>query len=625
MNAITPAKGVMMYNTDDDKVYRFDGTNWLAVGEDFDWTRSGNDQYSAVSGNVGIGTNTPKSKLDVTGIIRSTDQISPTSGVGAELAWDGIHGVFRSYDRTTSQFKPSVVSGSEVSIFTNGTEKMVVNADGNVGIGTHTPVVHLTNNTASIPANVEISTTGKTGVAGRTDLALFSDLDGSNPANIFLQGKLSNGKYGWATWSFRGNHVLPEYKDWVDFGVNDGTAISKEQVIRMNVMNGDVVFNEGKVGVGITAPTKNFDVQGDIAHSGSMFSRGPNYTSRWMNFEEGPSGWGNSLILGSGGTTILGGGEFASVAKPNFSVGGETLVLGSDYKISFYTNTQSGWAQGKHAMEIISNGNVGVGTANPLGNLHVSSGNSGDAKLIIEADTDDNNEDFNPMLIFKQDGGIEESAIVQEHNGLHIKNSISTAGGIVFDVGTTTGYANATEAMRVASDGNVGIGTSTPRSDLDVQGVLIEGNKIPSTTNIANSKIGNCVVSHGIAAYFSNANDNNYIHIKLPYKTNTDNRMYHIKATGYRYGSSEVIDITWVGYCYAAGGNLLSTSNTNNGGANFNITQYVGSDNHVYLRFRGTVGSNYYQSFRIDSMNVGNGTVLKEGDVQIISSASATL
>jgi transcription-repair coupling factor (superfamily II helicase) len=51
----------------------------------------------------------------------------------------------------------------------------------------------------------------------------------------------------------------------------------------------------------------------------------------------------------------------------------------------------------------------------------------------------------------------------------------------------------------------------------------------------------------------------------------------------------------------------------------------VGSDNHIYLRFKGTVGSNYYQSFRIDSMKVGNGVVLKEGDVVIISSASATL
>jgi hypothetical protein len=36
-------------------------------GSDSDWTVSGNDQYSAVSGNVGIGTSTPVTKLDVQG------------------------------------------------------------------------------------------------------------------------------------------------------------------------------------------------------------------------------------------------------------------------------------------------------------------------------------------------------------------------------------------------------------------------------------------------------------------------------------------------------------------------------------------------------------------------------
>jgi len=292
----------------------------------------------------------------------------------------------------------------------------ILKSNGDFGLGTNTPKVHLNNNTSSIPADLEISTTGKTGIAGRTDLSLFSDLDGSNPTNIFLQGKLSNGKYGWATWSFRGNHALNEYKDWVDFGVSDGTA-TKEQMIRMNVLNGDVVFNEG----------------------------------------------------------------------------------------------------------------------------------------------------------------------------------------------------------------NVGVKTATPRSDLDINGILIEGKATPSAgSNIAGKK-GSCVVSHGIASFFTTTQDNNYMHIKLPYKVDVDNSMYHIKATGYRYRSSEVIDITWVGYCYSGSGSLIQESNINTGGSNFNITQYIGSDNHIYLRFRGTSGSNYYQSFRIDSMKVGNGKVLKEGDIQIISSASANL
>ncbi len=175
----------------------------------------------------------------------------------------------------------------------------------------------------------------------------------------------------------------------------------------------------------------------------------------------------------------------------------------------------------------------------------------------------------------------------------------------------------------VYNQGNVGIGTTTPRSNLDVNGILIEGKNQSMFGN--NPNVGSCEVSRGIATFFTTSSDNNYIHIKLPYRVNTHSEMYHIRATGYRYRSGKVIDITWVGYCYRPSGALIEQSNINNGSPDFSITQYVGSDNHIYLRFRGTTGSNYYQSFRIDSMNVGNGSVLKEGDIQIISSASATL
>jgi len=47
------------------------------------------------------------------------------------------------------------------------------------------------------------------------------------------------------------------------------------------------------------------------------------------------------------------------------------------------------------------------------------------------------------------------------------------------------------------------------------------------------------------------------------------------------------------------------------------------SDNHVYLRFKTT--NQYYISFGVFSMYVGNGSILKNGDVQVIQSATANL
>ena len=95
------------------------------------------------------------------------------------------------------------------------------------------------------------------------------------------------------------------------------------------------------------------------------------------------------------------------------------------------------------------------------GDLTVTSGTSGDATLIISADTDNNNEDDNARLWFKQDGDITEGAIQMSSNVLNIINNISAVGGISFQTGTTnnTGTTDpstgATERMSIASSGTV--------------------------------------------------------------------------------------------------------------------------------------------------------------------------
>jgi hypothetical protein len=61
---------------------------------------------------------------------------------------------------------------------------------------------------------------------------------------------------------------------------------------------------------------------------------------------------------------------------------------------------------GTERMRIDSSGRVGIGTSSPATSLHISSGTSGDAKLTLEADTDNNDEGDHPALHLKQDGGL---------------------------------------------------------------------------------------------------------------------------------------------------------------------------------------------------------------------------
>ena len=329
---------------------------------------------------------------------------------------------------------------------------------------------------------------------------------------------------------------------------------------------------------------------------------------------------------------------------------------GSTWEVA--TGNNENWTTTGNNQYSAVSGNVGIGTNSPTTKL-----------------------DVNGRIKSRADGGLGYVA-----SAIHLYSHDDYRGAGIFSFGQTKDWffgnpytdhdgkfiiavANQTGNESVAqisnaqftvqNDGNVGIGTTSPGAKLEVAGqikmtggnpgtgkiltsdanglatwqdassttnnsILIDGKDQTMFGNTGGST-GNCIVSHGIATFFTNASNNNFIHIRLPYTLDSHNEMYHIKATGYRYGAAKIIDITWVGYCYRNGNTLINTSSINNGDSEFSITQYVGSDRHIYLRFRGTTGSNYYQSFRVDSMNVGNGSVLTEGDIQIISSASANL
>ena len=131
----------------------------------------------------------------------------------------------------------------------------------------------------------------------------------------------------------------------------------------------------------------------------------------------------------------------------------------NDGDLRFYNLTDS--AEG---FRVTSSGNLGIGTTNPDGVLHISSGTSGDCKLIIEADTDNNEEADNPQIWFKQDGDITTSFIGQTSNALLIANSVDNNGGVIFKTGTTNNsgttdpLTDTVERLRITSAGYVNIG-----------------------------------------------------------------------------------------------------------------------------------------------------------------------
>ena len=124
---------------------------------------------------------------------------------------------------------------------------------------------------------------------------------------------------------------------------------------------------------------------------------------------------------------------------------------------------------------------VGIGTDNPQGNMHISSGTSGDCVLILEADTDNSNEADNPRIELKQDMG--ESIF---HIGLNGETSsglynspLQNAAYFLSDNpiqfvtgGTHTTPSDGTARLTIIDNGNVGIGDTNPTFKLAVNGHL---------------------------------------------------------------------------------------------------------------------------------------------------------
>jgi len=141
------------------------------------------------------------------------------------------------------------------------------------------------------------------------------------------------------------------------------------------------------------------------------------------------------------------------------------------------TNERTGGTDTLTPYFTIDNGSVGIGTTNPTAQLHISSGNSGDCVLKIEADKDNNNELDNPRIEFLTDGGYNTALVGAGQMPFESSNDnalVLAALQMKFYTGTQdfTDSTNMTECIRINSDGEVGINDTTPSYKLDVNGTL---------------------------------------------------------------------------------------------------------------------------------------------------------
>ena len=143
---------------------------------------------------------------------------------------------------------------------------------------------------------------------------------------------------------------------------------------------------------------------------------------------------------------------------------------------------------------------------------------------------------------------------------------------------------------------------SAASSDLEVFGDGNQGSTVVNAASALFSEGGNC-----------------YLHFKLPLKADENHEMFHLHIRGYAYGEAKVIDATLVGYCYKPSANVINVGVE----GSHQPALYKGSDNAIYGRLY--FPNCYYLTVAVDTLRVGNGRLLRRGDIEIIKSENETL
>jgi hypothetical protein len=566
--------------------------NYLGTNE-FYVTNSGGAYFA---GNVGIGTASPAARLNVQSSGTASNQFVVTRSTGANNLFEifeGGSGAGNAYLYDTSGNKTIALQGASTVYFNTG---------GNVGIGTTSPSTY-THGIVGIPvvyntnAGIDFSSSNKDWLiylagAGNTDLSFYEG--GATPGSAGTDGRLylqhgGNVGIGSASpanlldlGSGGGIHIasgVPSsttnalYNNagtltWNGSAVGGGGSLSGGSAGYAAVWSGAsaltydsalfVDTTNHRVGIGTTNPHQilhiraaadqnlyvrpsfrsasgvalqsvndaesvnvPIDIDADAAQlaffgTPMVFSTGSSPAERMRIDSSGNVGIGTTspaeqltVNLASSGiaqaqfaaTSSMagyvgvwsGGGFFLSSNRNirtgsnyNAAIPGAQIILGAGNTgdTVFQTQSSGATATGTELMRITAAGNVGIGTASPQTPLEVESASIATVRGIISGQTsaDGNGPGF--TLMKSRAGAAVQNAdslgalYVQAFDGTNYVNSARirflingtvATGSIPTDIQFMPGTSGGgTEAMRIASGGNVGIGAASPGTNLQI-------------------------------------------------------------------------------------------------------------------------------------------------------------
>ena len=440
-------------------------------------------------GNVGIGTDSPSVKLHV----------SENSSTYIKI------------ERTTSSSEGSLILGAETNentIFSRGlgnankdlrviigaTERMRIDSTGNVGIGTVSPTLAKLQVNGTVDNQIAAYFYNYSTVAGQSKgLAVEAGSNSSDYSATF------NNKTGSSLLYVRGDgnvgigtnspdNIL-ELSKTVSSGIGPILQLTNTQYTNADNSGSSIQFRGYKAfGPGSTNP--RYSEINAINGSGSVpkriefkFYADTDVKTPLAILQTGNVGIGTDSPLGKLQVTLP--------AYTNEDTNSQQAIFGVDsgygVRVGYNETDNKGYinvlqpavAWGDLVLQS-GGGNVGIGTDSPDTLLNLES-----VSPIIRLESNDNSIVSNQVI-----GGIEMKSIDPSGLGVGVKTSIkaiseSSIGsrfGLAFSTTNFEGVSE-TEAMRIDSSGNVGIGTISPDAKLDIEAATNPTIRLTNSTN----------------------------------------------------------------------------------------------------------------------------------------------